>query len=421
MRPANDLPETLIATHSGLRGRPGIDLTPAVVERVIRSFGVLLAERGVPSSIGLARDGRPGGQALADEVARCAAGAGMRVVDFGEISTPTAKVAARLRGLGGAIIVTGSHLGPEWNGLKLVAGTSYAPVDVRDLLLLPETVSGENGSMELDDLALSDHANALCSSVDGELIRAASLHVVSRGGVGPLGTIVLDRLGCARQDSACDLGLLLDADGDRLQLVDESGETLDPEVVLPLAALACDARHVVKGADTSRMVDEVLGACGGAVTVVSPGELHLVEELERTRADLAGEGNGGIVAPAIGPARDALAAGLLVLEFVARTGRPLSELTEALPSYARRRSTIPCGGADQAREALATLAGLLGVPSPEDPEAGIIFETDGGWALVRRSATEHVLRVTVEAQNRDAADALHAELLSILRLQPQTA
>src|SRR5262245_1750961 len=112
MQPALDLPDTLIATHSGLRGRPGIDLTPAVVERVIRSFAALLAERGLPWSIGLARDGRPGGRSLADEVARCAVGAGLRMIDFGEVSTPTAKLAARLRGLGGAIVVTGSHLGP---------------------------------------------------------------------------------------------------------------------------------------------------------------------------------------------------------------------------------------------------------------------------------------------------------------------
>src|SRR5262245_32308193 len=63
MAGAEDWPESLIATHSGLRGRPAVDLTPPVVQRVIRAFATFLGERGAGLSVGLASDGRAGGRA----------------------------------------------------------------------------------------------------------------------------------------------------------------------------------------------------------------------------------------------------------------------------------------------------------------------------------------------------------------------
>ena len=108
--------------------------------------------------------------------------------------------------------------------------------------------------------------------------------------------LVFERLGCKFDGSHVDVGLLLDADGDRLQLADERGEPLYPEIVL-LVALARRPHIVVKGADTSRMVDDLVSGRRGIVHVVTPGELHLVEGIASTGAELAGEGNGGVMIP----------------------------------------------------------------------------------------------------------------------------
>ena len=108
-------PESLIATHSGLRGRPGIDLTVPVLRRVVGSFVTLLESRGTRPSIAVARDDRPAGAQLASTVIEIAEELGLEVRDLGTVSTPTAKLVARRRELGGAVIVTASHLGPEWN------------------------------------------------------------------------------------------------------------------------------------------------------------------------------------------------------------------------------------------------------------------------------------------------------------------
>jgi phosphomannomutase len=406
-------PDSVIATHSGLRGRPGQDLTPDLIRRAVEGLAALLVERGAEPSVGVARDERPQGRRLAQDVISVACDAGLDVVDFGAASTPTAKLAARLRGLGGVIAVTASHLGPEWNGLKLVAGPDYAPVDLRRLPTPAPARSQRLGRLRADGAAAADHAEALCGSVDSELIRAAALRVAWSGGVGSLPRLVLERLGCKTDGSGHDASVLLDPDGDRLQLADEQGELLDPEVVLPLVALSRRPHTLVKGADTSRMVDDVLAARGGRVHVVTPGELHLVQGVVSSGAELAGEGNGGVLIPSVGMARDALAAAVTILELRAASGSSLSRLVSELPPYAWRRSTVPCPGDEAASQALASLAARLGIDAPDDPEEGIRVDTGHGtWGLVRRSATEPVLRVTTEARDLAAANQLYEELLA---------
>lgn len=394
---------TLIATHSGLRGRPGAGLSDQAVADAVAGLVEVTHRAGLPMVLGLARDGREGGERLSDLVVETALGRGADVVDFGVVSTPGAKLAARSRGLGGLVVVTASHLGPEWNGLKLVGGRGLRPVDV-GRLPTPAPRSG-GGRLTSEPDAPREHAEAVLASVDADRIRAAGLRVEVSGGTDESATAVLSALGCEAGNGAADVGLRLDADADRLELVDERGSLLDTEAVLPLVAIARGARRIVKGGDTSRIVD-LLGA---EVRTVPPGELHLVTELTEWGGHLAGEGNGGVVVPEVGMSRDGLAAAAAILELLARTGKPISRLAGELPRLYRRRSTVACASPAAASEALAPLG------DAGDPHVGVRLERPGGaWALARLSATEPVLRLTVEAAAPELADALHDELHSAL-------
>jgi hypothetical protein len=104
---------SLIATHSGLRGRPAVDLTPDVVAAAVGGFVELLLRRSLPPTIAVASDERREGRALAREAIRTALACGADVIELGAVSTPTAKLAARARGLGGAVRQAGgaSHRG----------------------------------------------------------------------------------------------------------------------------------------------------------------------------------------------------------------------------------------------------------------------------------------------------------------------
>ena len=121
-----------------------------------------------------------------------------------------------------------------------------------------------------------------------------------------------------------------------------------------------------------------------------------------------------MIVPAAGPGRDGLAAGALALELMARSGRPLTELAGSLPTYARSRSSVPFVDPASAEARLAAAADALSAAPPKDPETGLSVERDGAWGLIRRSATEPVLRVTAEARTAEAAAHLHAELVALL-------
>jgi phosphomannomutase len=399
----------LIATHSGVRGRPGAELSPAVVQRTVAGLIGVIEERGLPRSIAIARDERASGAELGSQAIAAALELGADVVDLGVAPTPAAKLAARRRGLGGALIVTGSHLDPALNGLKLVAGPHYGPLDTRGLPAARAASRGQ-GSVRSDRGASAEHVAAVLESVDRELLRRASLSVRCSGSAGPGPRRLLEELGCGLGTPQPEIGLRLDADGDRLQLLDERGDELDPEMTLALVVLARGARSIVKGADTSRIVDELAAERGGRVLTVPPGEIHLISALTDEGGELAGEGNGGVIIPEVGLARDGLAAAVSVLGLLARERRPLSAIVAGLPSYARVREAVSWADRGAAAEAIAGLAERLGL-SPPDSEYGLRVEAGAGtWALVRVSATERVIRFTVEAPEQAQAESLHAEL-----------
>jgi phosphomannomutase len=171
---------------------------------------------------------------------------------------------------------------------------------------------------------------------------------------------------------------------------------------------------LVKGADTSRIVDRVVASEGGSVVCVPTGELHLVRGVVAHRAGVAGEGNGGVIVPEVGLARDGVAAAAVILELVATTRRPLSQLVAELPATARRRSAIPCADDATALAALQRLAARVGAPPVADPTLGVAVERRGGaWALIRMSATERVLRLTAEGPTPAVADELHEEMRAL--------
>lgn len=398
----------VMATHSGLRG-PG--LSGADVERTVGGFLALLDSRGLRGPLAMASDGRPGNDELCERVVATVTGNERDLIDLGIVATPTAKIAARDRGLAGAVIVTASHLPHGWNGVKLAIGPDFFPVDVGALPGPPSGPVEAPGELSSDAEAAAVHAEAVCAAVDVEAIRNAGLTATITGGAGDAPFIALERLGVELADGEADVHLRLDADADRLALGDENGEDLDEEATLALVALSRRPAMVVKGADTSRALDDLVTSWGGAVTTVAPGELHLVSALTELGADLAGEGNGGVAIPAVAPARDGLGAAASILQLLARESGPLSQLAATLPTYERIRTRIECERPGDAEAALDALAHHLG--ESVDPQLGVRSGRDDVWALVRPSATEPILRFTVEGRDAAAVAALHSELRGV--------
>ena len=119
-----EVPEGLMVSVSGVRGRVGESLTPAVAARFAAAYGAYMNDRaGGSARIVLGRDSRTSGPMLARAVSAALEGVGCSVIDVGLVPTPTTLMAVRYHGADGGIVVTASHNPVEWNALKLASSS----------------------------------------------------------------------------------------------------------------------------------------------------------------------------------------------------------------------------------------------------------------------------------------------------------
>jgi phosphomannomutase len=145
------------------------------------------------------------------------------------------------------------------------------------------------------------------------------------------------------------------------------------------------------------------------------GEIHVVQTMRREGAVIGGEGNGGVILPDIHYGRDALVGAALVLQHMAESGRRLSELRAGLPAYQMAKHRLELEGSMDADAMLAGLAARYAGDRVSTVD-GVRVDLEDGWAHVRKSNTEPIVRIYTESATREAAEALAerfaAELMS---------
>ncbi|MEM9066442.1 MAG: phosphoglucosamine mutase [Planctomycetota bacterium] len=419
----------------------------------------------------VARDGRAGGGALLDVVIGSLRQCGLDVIDLGIATTPTVGVLADVySSCCGAMIATASHNPGEWNGLKcLVKGApdiessgsaARAPLAIEAAQIIERFNTGDAawvgndrvGSLTRDSSAAMTHARhvaALARELGGD---PAGMRVVvdsvNCSGAQAAGGL-LGLLGCRVVQLAGDgsgvfphvpeptetnlsvegglmeavpglkaqIGFAQDPDADRLALIDETGAYVGEEYTLALAAESVlsatgeKANGAVLAANlsTSRMIDDVSAKYGAGVVRTAVGEANVVEGLlgAGRAAVLGGEGNGGVIWPGATYVRDSLSAMALVLSLMSRTGKPLSELAAAIPSYAIVKTKAPLASKADAEPAVAAVASAF-ADQRTDTADGVRVDWDelpsgfgsgggAGWVHVRASNTEPIMRVIAEA------------------------
>jgi phosphomannomutase len=207
-----------------------------------------------------------------------------------------------------------------------------------------------------------------------------------------------------------DLGLVLDADGERLSLVDETGRALSEELTLPLAAEAALARRkgpIVTNVSTSGLVDKVAARHGARVVRTPVGQAFVSEAILEHGAVLGGEGNGAVAVPEVQATHDSAAAIALLLEHLARTGRPLSALVADLPAVIVRKLAVSVAPSllfsalQDFRDAVGEVEGAT-----VDQTDGVKIQWPDGWVHVRASNTQSLVRVIAEADDAVRAQEL---------------
>jgi phosphomannomutase len=157
---------------------------------------------------------------------------------------------------------------------------------------------------------------------------------------------------------------------------------------------------VVKNVSTTRAVDDVVGRAGAELVETRVGEVHLSralkQRIEQGRVAFGGEGNGGVILPAVHLGRDSLIGMALVLEALAQRDEPLSERLSELPRYHSAKLKLALS-----REAALTAAIERAFPEGvTDRIDGLRLRfADGASLGLRRSNTEPIVRLVVESRD----------------------
>ncbi len=440
----------LMLSVSGARGIVGESMTDAVAARFAAAWGAVLSEEvdGTPT-VCLGRDSRPSGSELAAAAARGLQSAGCDVIDIGLVATPTAGVMTTAMNAHGGMVITASHNPTPWNGLKCIDAVGAAPsAPVAMRIIERFHAMGECGPADPDRTLVQEtrgddtHLARVFGQIEPAPIQAAGLRVVldSVNGAGCNGgSRLLSMLGCdlvhlngtptghfahapeptetnlvdlARATAAegAAVGFAQDPDADRLAIIDENGRYIGEEYTLALVTdwmlRTTDGDGVVvANLSTSRMVDDLVARHGGRVLRTAVGEANVVEAMRSGNALLGGEGNGGVILPGVCFIRDSLGAMAMVLASMADSGQPLSELVDAIPSYAMVKTKYALPGSGGA-EAVASVLEQVRAAWPEaavNDLDGVRLDFADAWVHVRASNTEPIARIIAEAPQREAA------------------
>jgi phosphomannomutase len=427
-----------------------------VVARYAGAFGAFLAARGV-TRVALARDSRQSGPEFAAAAGEALAGSGLDVLDLGMAPTPTAQMAVEALGLGGGIIVTASHNPAEWNALKFMGpgGLFLSRAEADEFFAMVDggtagRAGAAPGRITPDRGAVGRHLDALLGLpwLDGAAIRSRGFKVALdcvRGAGATVMPQLLERLGCRVEtinlepdgrfprepepvpenlgelgelvrSCGADLGLAVDPDVDRLAVVDETGRPIGEDYTLAFAVRAVLARKsgaVVTNLSTSMVVDDAARMFGVSVGRAPVGEANVVERMRAVGAVVGGEGNGGVILPAVHYGRDAPVAAALVLALLAESGHTVSATVNSAPRYAIVKAKLPRpeGALERWYDALAR-----GMPGArEDRQDGLRLALEDRWIHARPSGTEPVVRIIAEAPTAEGARELVARGEAALR------
>ena len=435
-------------------------------------------EAGERYRVVVGKDARISGEMVENIVCGTLIACGVDVVKAGFASTPTTEMAVVFEKADGGIILTASHNPKQWNALKLLnekgeflnaeegaailecAGSDtfdFAPVE-------------EMGSVTESDFT-DRHIDAVLAldAVDADSVRKAGFKVVldavnSVGGIimprllkrlgvecielnctpdgnfahnpEPLPANLVDLSGAVVKNHA-DLGISVDPDVDRLALICEDGTPFGEEYTLVSVADYLLSRIytraeaegkstedlsspysfcTVSNLSSSRALRDVTEKFGGKYFSAAVGEVNVTTRMKECGALIGGEGNGGVIYPALHYGRDAMVGIALFLTNLAHRKCRMTELRKTYPQYVIAKNKIQLSDKSLIDKILGKVKEIYASEDINDIDGvKISFESDRKWVHLRKSNTEPIIRIYAEAPDESQAEELAEEIISIAK------
>jgi phosphoglucosamine mutase len=421
----------------GIRGTVGqAPITPDFVLRLAHAVGHVLKKDEQRPTVLIGKDTRISGYMLESALESGFNSAGVDVVLLGPLPTPGVAYLTRAQRASLGVVISASHNPYPDNGIKFFSSQGAKLSDdweraVEAALQEPPAWADSatlGKARRLDDAAgryiefcKSTFANDL--SLKGMTIvvdaaHGAAYHIAPKVfhelgaeviciGCAPDGLNINDHVGATHPEAlvaavkahGADIGIALDGDADRLQIVDGAGRLYNGDELLFVMAMDRLDRGVavpgVVGTLMTNMAIEVaLRARGVDLVRAKVGDRYVLEELEKRGWLLGGEGSGHLLALDKHTTGDGLISALQVLEASVRSGRSVAQMLEGVTLFPQTLLNVRLQAGQDWKKNQALESETIRVES----------ELQGiGRVLIRPSGTEPVLRVMVEA--RDAAQA----------------
>ncbi len=439
-----------------IRGVADRDLSDELAERIGRALAVLLPARksGEAPRIAVGRDCRLSSPRLFEQLVHGLIAGGVDVIDIGVGPTPMLYFSVHALEADGGVMITGSHNPAEDNGFKIMRGkASFFGEDLQRLRERVEQAPASGrarGSIQTSPMD-EPYLDRLRSAVR---IDDASLRVVvdaGNGSAGPIGSRALTAAGLHPTALHCDMdgtfpnhhpdptvpenlaeliatvrrerarvGIAWDGDGDRLGVVDASGE-----IVWGDRLLALFARDVLRARPGSAVIGEVkcsqslfddVARHGGRPILWKTGHSLIKTKMKEENALLAGEMSGHFFfADRYFGYDDGIYAALRLLEILAREKKSVGELLHDLPAgHSTPEIRVAVPDAQKFRVVERVREHFRGKQALIEIDGVRLSYADGSWALVRASNTGPVIVLRFEAPSAERLAEVRAEVEGVL-------
>lgn len=456
----------LIKSISGFRGtiggKVGEGLSPIDTVKFTAAFAAFIKELYGKEKITivLGRDARVSGEMVSHLVVGTLMGMGVDVIDTGLSTTPTVEVAVTDLKADAGIILTASHNPMQWNALKFLnnKGEFISASEGKRVLEIAEEDNYNFAQVEClgkcvkDDSTIDKHIEKVLNLelVDIEAIKNAGFRVAFDA-VCSTGGFVLNKLLkalgvkeiVALNDEPtgvfphnpeplpenitqicsevvakkCDVGFIVDPDVDRLAIVSENGEPFVEEYTLVSIAdyvLKHTPGATVSNMSSTRALRDVTEAKNQQYFASAVGEVNVVEMMKKHNAVIGGEGNGGIIYPAIHYGRDALVGIALFLTLLAKSKMTCSQLRATYPNYEISKNKMELTkdmNVDSILEQMAEKYKDYEVSTID----GVKINIEKEWVHLRKSNTEPIIRVYSESKDLDSANKLAQKIINEIK------
>ena len=454
----------MIKSISGLRGEiggpAGEGLTPLDIVKFTSAYATWV-RRNNPQArhIVVGRDARLSGEMVRPVVCGTLMGMGFDVTDIGLATTPTTELAVTWLKADGGLILTASHNPRHWNALKLLnsQGEFLTAADgnmVLDIAGKEDFLYADVDSLghyRTDDTMNRRHIDAVLALdlVDAEAIGRAGFKVAidcvnSVGGIilpellDRLGVKSVDKLYCEptgdfrhnpepleknlgdimglMRKGGRDVAFVVDPDVDRLAFIDENGNMYGEEYTLVTVAdyvLRHTPGNTVSNLSSTRALRDVTLKYGGSYNAAAVGEVNVTTRMKETGAVIGGEGNGGVIYPALHYGRDALVGIALFLSHLAHEGMTVSQLRKTYPAYYIAKNRIDLKPGTDVDAILHKVKDIYSDQEINDID-GVKIDFPDKWVHLRKSNTEPIIRVYSEASTMETANAIGQDVMNVI-------